>query len=141
MSHKSKLKADFLEAQHTILQIGRLNGVTLVAPASFWLAAPGRRQNVCNGCGPGGWKWDIVPDTMYGLSVRDACDIHDWMYCHGKTVLDKDNADKVFKANLYQIIEKKTSFWPLKILRRIRACWYYLAVSWLGHAAFWKGKQ
>lgn len=140
MSNKPKLKNP-LEARHRILQFNELNGVRLLAPASFWMAAPGRRKNVCNGCGPGGWKWDIIPDTMYGLSIHDACDIHDWMYCHGVTEKDKEIADHVFKENLYRIIDQKSVSWLFRKLRHLRAWVYFLMVAWFGDEAFWKGKR
>ena len=99
-----------------------------------------------NGCGPGGWKFDLIPDTMYGLSVVEACNIHDWMYLHGQTLEDKDRADRVFKNNVIRLIDSRTSKnWfsqnIIKPLRYRRAKTYYESVSHFGGPAFWKGKK
>ena len=51
----------------------------LYKPESYKRAQASEIDNVCNGCGSkglGGW---LVPDTLYGLSVTEACNIHDWM--------------------------------------------------------------
>ena len=54
--------------------------------------APHLIYDIANGCGDG-WRDRIVPDTMYGLSIRPACQIHDWDYHHGSAIEHKDEAD------------------------------------------------
>lgn len=114
--------------------------VDLYAPISYWEAGPADRAGICNGCGTkglGGW---LVPDTLYGLSITEACNIHDWMYAQGDTIADKEQADRAFLNNMLRIIESKSIrilLWP----RRMRAMKYYSAVRDFGGPAFWQGKN
>ena len=113
----------------------------LFAPDSFVEAPDWQRKQVCNGCGPGGWKFDLVPDTIYGLDVSAACDIHDWMFTVGETNEDFDEANRVFKYNLLRIIYFYTDNRVVRWLRRRRALKYYYAVKEFGGPYFWKGKN
>ena len=108
-------------------------------PESYFTASEEVRKLVINGCGAGGWKVDLVPDTIYGLSIKEDCNVHDWMYDQGSTEADKDFADDVFLHNM--ITRINDSFWMLRPLRRIRAREYYLFVRAFGDSAFWKGKD
>ncbi len=46
----------------------------LYAPKSYWNLTEEEKSKICNGCGAkDGIK---VPDTIYGLSIKIACDIH-----------------------------------------------------------------
>ncbi|NVO00016.1 MAG: hypothetical protein HXX17_11875 [Geobacteraceae bacterium] len=114
---------------------------TLFAPDNYVWATPEIRAMVTNGCGPGGWKVDLIPDTMYGLDVSEACNIHDWMYTTGATLADKDEADRVFLNNCLRLIDAADSFWFIKKLRRARAKAYFEAVHIFGGPAFWAGKN
>jgi hypothetical protein len=96
---------------------------------------------IANGCGAVGWKIDLVPDTLYGLGIRAACDIHDYMYHTGETIEDKNEADRVFLNNMLRLITAKTKHKWLRRLRRRRALLYYFAVKNFGGPAFWDGKQ
>jgi len=114
--------------------------VKLYAPQEFWKAPEELKKRVCNGCGTkglGGW---LVPDTLYGLSIERACDVHDFMYEIGKTIEDKQAADRVFLNNMLRIIEAE-SIGILKPLRRARAIKYYGAVVDFGGPAFWCSKN
>lgn len=107
---------------------------------SYQIATDDDRLLHCNGCGAkGGIK---VPSTFYGLSIEEACHVHDWDYAHGKTQEDKDKADKYFLYNMLVIIESQTGFVNavLKPLRRRRALKFYEAVAMWGNKAFWAGK-
>ena len=111
----------------------------LLAPQSYVNATEAEKAIVCNGCGTSGWKGKVVPETMWGLDISEACQRHDWMYHHGKTQADKELADLVFLRNLVRIINKKGGWlkWP----RRYRAMTYYNFVADFGDAAFWADKQ
>lgn len=112
----------------------------LYAPESYWEASREEREARCNGCGPKGFGL-LVPDTVWGLRITPACDIHDWMYCFGKTEADKEEADSVFLNNMIRIIDAGTSFNLLRWLRQQRAHKYYWSVKELGGPAFWSGKN
>ena len=112
--------------------MGRTDAPTvlrLFAPASYWSCTDAMRHEIVSGCGPGkGWKANLVPETLWGLSVHEACDIHDWMYHLGETIEDKKEADRVFLNNMIRIIDGKTRWNLLRKLRLRRARLYYQAV-------------
>ncbi len=92
---------------------------------------------ICNGCGAANSKFDFVPDTMWGMSIKPACNIHDFDYHIGKTIEDKQRADRRFLNNLLRLINRGKSK-ILKLLRRRRALKYYDAVDLMGGPAFWQ---
>jgi hypothetical protein len=99
------------------------------------------RNAVAGGCGPGGLGDYIVPDTLYGLSVKPACAIHDWQYHYGVTLADKDDADNNFRDNMVRLIKAQGSWGIIENLRLRRARTYYEMVSHFGGPAFWAGKS
>lgn len=111
----------------------------LYAPESYRSASLEDKLATCNGCGTKGFGGWIVPDTLYGLSIEDCCDIHDWMYGEGRTNQDKEEADRTFKNNMLRKIEQGSKW--LSFLRRRRAIKYYLAVVNFGGSAFWDNKD
>lgn len=110
----------------------------LYAPPGYHDLPPAARERICNGCGSARAKFDFVPDTIFGLPIRAACDIHDYMYFMGETIEDKERADRVFLNNLLRLIDARGGW--LRSLRRLRAWHYYRAVAALGGPAFWQGK-
>lgn len=110
-------------------------------PCSYFDATPQMLEDAAGGCGPGGVGDRLVPDRMYGLSVRPACSIHDWMYHFGQDLEDKKKADGVFLENMVRIIDTKTRWDWVKFLRRRRAKKYYKLVKWFGGPAFWDKKN
>lgn len=110
----------------------------LYAPISYWNAAQEERKAVCNGCGAKGGI--DVPDTMYGLSITQSCNIHDWMFKEGVTYADMMFANAMFLLNLtIEIIAG--SNWATKPIRLMRATKYFLAVIQFGSGAYWVGKE
>jgi len=114
---------------------------TLFAPQSYRDAHPDLKKKHCNGCGPKSALIDVVPDTAWGLDISEACNIHDWMYAHGKTIADKQEADRTFLNNMIRLIHNAGGWSVLKMLRRRRALTYYWAVDRFGGPAFWEGKN
>lgn len=112
----------------------------LFAPESYVLSSP-KVKEVINGCGPQGWKGCLVPDTIWGLSISEACNIHDWMYHCGETIADKEEADRVFLNNCLRLIEARGGIWFIKRMRMNRAYAYYLAVKQFGGPFFWEEKN
>lgn len=113
-------------------------------PLTYAFASDEELERVCNGCGPGeGWKNVIVPDTIYGISITEACDVHDWMYEMGGDIRDREFADQVFLDNILHLItlRSRTTIWGLMTfwanpLRVLRARKYFTAVSLLGNHHF-----
>lgn len=109
----------------------------LYAPNSYWEASEEIRSEVCNGCGAkGGMKF---PSTFYGLSIKDSCNIHDWMWEHGTTLADKLFSDAIFLLNMaIQIINGSNLI--TQPIRLMRATKYFLAVVQVSDA-YWKNKE
>lgn len=116
-----------------------MSGPQLYKPTSYTSASKEEKRDICNGCGAANAKFDFVPDNIYGLSITEACQIHDWMYYKGTTNEDKIEADRIFLHNMLRIIEHHGGF--LKCLLRRRAYKYYLAVKHFGSTAYWDGKN
>jgi len=121
------------------LSLYQFNKSMLIAPTRYILATTEVRDAATNGCGTAGWKGKLVPDTLYFLSILEACRIHDWMYAEGETEIDKKRADDIFLSNMEELISN--AFWFLRFLRRRRALKYFLAVAIAGDAAFWADKE
>lgn len=94
----------------------------------------------CNGCGTSGWKGALIPDTVYGLSIFAACNIHDWMYAAGVTEDDRGEADATFLANLLALVEQAARAsvfaWLIAPFRRRRCLLYFEAVREFGAEPF-----
>ena len=99
------------------------------------------RDTIVNGCGPSGWGWKarIIPETLYGLDVSEACNIHDFGYYFGVTLWDKESVDDMFLENMNTLISKGS--WWFRFLRRRRALKYYWAVRIFGKRAFMANKE
>jgi len=111
----------------------------LVAFDSYWQAAAKLLATMTGGCGAESARFDLVPDTVWGLCIKPACNIHDYMYAVGKTLAEKIQADSIFLYNMNRIVECTGGAleWP----RKRRVYKYFLAVKYKGHAAFWENKD
>lgn len=96
---------------------------------------------IANGCGPQGWKEKIVPDSILGCKVKEACAIHDVDYEEGSTIEEKDSADRTLLNNLLRLIDGRTTTWLAKKMllmpRKKLAYVYYVAVCKFGGPAYW----
>lgn len=100
----------------------------LSAPEVIWLISDKELDK--KGCGPGtGWGDRLIPDTLFGLSVKLACIIHDVDFDNGESL---EKANTRFLENVLRIIDKR-SWWGLKFLRRHRAITYYHFVTEYGN--------
>jgi len=91
-----------------------------------------------NGCGSG-WSTYLVPDSFILFDFTIPCAIHDEMYTLGKTLEDKDIADRVFLNNMLREADSKNCF--IKPIARAIAYQYYDKVVKYGGAAYWDGKN
>ena len=111
----------------------------LYAPNNYHVATAKARAKVCNGCGAkGGMKF---PDYMWGLKVKEACDIHDWMTKKGLTLMDFLFAAGMFITNLTIIIWFGSSNKFMMTLRLFRASKYFIGVVVVGLNHFFKNKE
>lgn len=117
--------------------------VRLIVPPEYYTLTKAQLADICNGCGAKGSRLP-VPNTIYGLSIKRACDGHDLCYHLHK---DKDRSDAAFLVNILLLIQDafesapawaKWTGWAfvLRELRRVRAMTYYVAVSDLGGQAY-----
>jgi len=107
----------------------------LYMPLSYIDASEEERAKVCNGCGAkDGIK---VPDRFYGLKIKDACQIHDWMFEIGTTRGDYIFSNLIFFWNMVAIsITHSNRF--MMFFRCERALKYFIAVMFnSGKSAFW----
>jgi hypothetical protein len=116
-----------------------MSSVVLWAPGEYWRLTHEEREAWLNGCGTESTWW--IPDTLWGLCVTEACNIHDFMYAMGVDEADREQADRVFLNNLMRVIVSKTKNNFLKWLRMRRAEKYYRAVRLFGGIAFWELKN
>lgn len=128
-------KSTLLKAQALAIQ-----GI-IYAPASFLLASPEELGEVCNGCGAAN-SWFRPPNRIYGTDIVAACIVHDWMYEHGCTIEDKEEADRIFFNNMIRLVERDREKWykPTHLQHR-RAYKYYKMVDLFGGPAFWARKN
>ena len=119
--------------------IRSLNGYDLAAPESFWYYAGfgNDLSGVINGCGPGGIGDFLIPDAIYGLSVKPACKIHDWMFTIYNDEAGFRLSNQVFLDNMIRINNKSTKNVLLKWIRMRRILKYYRAVSDFGRLFFY----
>lgn len=86
---------------------------TLALP-SWWSTIPeAHRDAQMNGCGPSSWKLKL--NTIWGLDVSPACNVHDVEYAFGN---NRSSADARFFANLCLLIAQGSRWlFPLRMLR------------------------
>jgi hypothetical protein len=117
------------------------NNALLYAPEEYWTLDQTLKEALTNGCGPKGFFSWLIPDTVYFLSIKAACEIHDYMYAVGVTEEDRNVADRVFLNNMVRIIDANTGNSILRRLRYSRANKYYIAVRNFGGPFYWEGKN
>lgn len=113
----------------------------LYAPSDYWELTPKEKAEICNGCGSkDGLK---VPGNFFGLDIKEACNIHDYMYWIGLNSYDKLFADAMFRMNLSVIIDSRTGLTGkfLSFFRHWQAGIYYTSVAKYGSKAFWVEKE
>ena len=113
--------------------------IELYEPPGYADLSPESKALICSGCGTKGLGAVLVPNTLWGLSIEECCNIHDYMYKVGKTIEHKREADRVFLNNMLRVVDTGSKW--MKFLRKRRAWKYYEAVSHFGGPAFWSGKD
>lgn len=103
------------------------------APVEWYNLEEHEREAHSNGCGPGALS-NVIPNSIMGLSIRRACDVHDWMYVEGKTPKDRQTADNLFLNNMRALI-RKGSPWLAPMRNAIAWTMYRIVVAF-GSKAF-----
>ena len=123
-----------------------LDGKTFECHPTFLRASYDLLSSVCNGCGPGSAKFDLVPDKPFWLDFEWPCNSHDWDYFIYSTVNGKIYADKRARNNWgAAVVQHKFSrFWPGFIKKRLRKRaallpqGYFTAVKVCGNPSFFE---
>ena len=91
-----------------------------------------------NGCGPKGWLGKLIPDHLFGLSVKKACNYHDQQYIQGGDDHQRKIADQFFLDEMLDKIRKSNDAKLISFLRKVSAYSYYFAVRFFGNVFFKK---
>ena len=128
-----------------------------MADSTKWLLENHKNEfkSYCNGVGSTStWfdrlLWHITPNTIYGMNITPASDIHDSEYSYptvfrtkGEALRFKFETDLRFYHNMILLIARKYKWYNkfFAIPRLNRAKLYYEAVSHFGMDAFIKDKK
>jgi len=107
------------------------------APATFWEMDEATIAMIVGGCGPRGFGDKIVPDSIFWLSIKASCIVHDLEYEIGTIILSKIIADNRFRKNMKYLIEKNSKYNWVKKLRLYFAEKYYFVVHEFGTDSFY----
>jgi len=116
---------------------------TLYQPIGYRFLSPDAKKAYCNGCG-GARTAGIVPDSILGCDIKEACNIHDFMYEFAKPYVEsKEEADRVFLNNMTRLVlNKNRGFFKFLTRPRLKLVKvYYDAVKNYGGASFWEDKN
>jgi len=133
----------------------------LYAPTSFWDLVrdnPYYLQTICNGVGSEyHWSYHIIPNTIWGLDITPASDIHDYMYTDPKSfpaIIDgifytglewKQFSDRILRNNVQRLFDMADAkSWlsrQIRPFRNMRCDLYYNALDKFGGISFWEGKN
>jgi len=91
-------------------------------------------------CGLNNWRNDLISDSIFGLSIKEACCIHDWMYERGATSEDRARADQLFLENVLYLISTGRGSRAVRWARKTVAFHYYEGLRIFGGLIFWSGK-
>jgi len=87
-------------------------------------------------CGAENALFDFIPDTIYGISIKKSCCIHDDRFERGGDIMDFNNANIEFLQNMLTEINEGIVWWKPTFLARRRAMSYYEAVVRCGKESF-----
>ena len=113
------------------------NENNLIAPNSYRQNTALNTPTYINGCGGQGLTSSIISNSLFGLNINEACNIHDYMYEQG---IDKLDSDNIFLKNMLTLINQDSSSNIIKHLRKAKAYLYFLGVK-LFENIFFKSKN
>ena len=74
----------------------------------------------------------MIPNSILGVDLKPACDIHDYTYALQNSVRDRKDADDLFLVNMHKLMSRNLRSAPMRFLGTIGIGLYYLAVRLLG---------
>lgn len=107
----------------------------LSAPDSYRQADRTARALVTNGCGPQSWKFDLIPDHLIGVDMREVCNIHDWDYAYheGRT---RKQADKRMLRNMRARVIEHGGILTVPRLVMAQLAYWAIRLSFSGRRAW-----
>ena len=117
--------------------MGEYKGYKLAAPISFWDASDELRFYVTGGCGPGVLGRIGILDPIWGLSMKAACEIHDWTFLVWNDKAGFKLGNKIFKNNMLRINQQHDGWDCIKQKRLKRIKFYYDMVNDFGEPAYY----
>lgn len=116
--------------------------MNLATQPGFEDLTPAAKEEILNGCGPSGYG-KVVPDTIFFLSILEACQRHDYGWHLAEQIDDPTErlrayrqADADFLDNMITIIYEKSANAAMRFLRCHRAMTYFVAVREASRAKF-----
>lgn len=87
-------------------------------------------------CGAENARFDFVPDTIYGISIKGSCCRHDDRFERGGDMSDFNMANNEFLLNMLTEIKEGAKWYTPSFLARRRALKYYETVCKFGESSF-----
>ena len=112
-------------------------------PTAYYELSAIEKKRLCNGCGPHGWKSEYISNSWFisgyfhSDSLKECCNVHDFMYHVGVLKSHKTQADKWFLYNMNFCIARSDAWWWLKKTRQQQAKLYYKFVCEFGDRYFY----
>ncbi len=107
----------------------------LLAPESYRKLSDDEKYEITNGCGPGR-ATGLVPNSIFGVDLKPACDIHDYTYARPSSMRDRKDADDLFLLNMHKLMTRKLTSAPMRFIGTIGIGVYYMAVRLFGGQHF-----
>ena len=107
----------------------------LIPPPGFDELTKEQRKEICNGCGPKGFGW-AVPDTIWLLKIRKACQYHDYRWYIATCYADLLDANELMIDDVQTLIETGKQWSWLVAMRKSRKRIYAkgIAIGAVGYA-------
>ena len=110
----------------------------VLKPDDYAMASREEIEARTDGCGPSGWRIDMVPDHLGDVDITEPCLIHDWLYYIGGSEEDRKRADVMLYVNIAAAVLMAGG--PMVPLRMAAAVMYYKAVRSCGSQFFGRGQ-
>lgn len=107
----------------------------LWAPESYWKLSNNEKYEITNGCGPAR-AMGLVPNSILGVDLKPACDIHDYTYARPNSMYDRKDADDLLLMNMHKLMTQKLSPGLMQPIGIIGVGLYYVAVRLFGGVFF-----
>jgi hypothetical protein len=72
------------------------------------------KYEITNGCGPDR-PTGLVPNSILGVDLKPACDIHDYTYAKPGLMEDRKDADNLFLVNMHKLMTQKLRSAPIEL--------------------------